>query len=576
MRLINTSTGLFEEFIGRNIPKYAILSHTWGEGEVSFKDMSDPAREDKKGYKKIVKTCEMASQAGTPYAWVDTCCIDKSSSAELTEAINSMYRWYGGSEICYAYLSDLPASASVDSDTLHNALKKCRWFFRGWTLQELIAPRDVYFFDMEWNYIGSKRDLTPSLESITGINQNILLHEQPLKSVVVAERMSWAAHRKTTRVEDTAYCLLGIFDVNMPLLYGEEERAFRRLQEEIIKSTDDLSIFAWTVPKTISPSQPPEECIYSGVLTDSPAAFSRIGFDKKLGCIGDISITNRGIKCQAAMRVGAIPKKQGEHYILAVATYRGQSSRWSLGIRVKKYDSNRFVREDPHAFVNCDSMRIDPPQEVYLLIDPPATPLKSIHLREMRPEVLSIKLLPNMRIIYDSVEPKSRYDVESELFFAPEYFECDSCILSLSLLINPTFITKFTLFITHPWSEFDTPFGLIHDEPFRDQLAGLRDKIKKQTCSSDRIQRYLVSNGIPISNKIAIKIPGGNTSALILADRSWGQDEENRPTLYPRVEVSSKIAQTGSGFIEDFCRMIKLESSAGTLQKYVHQPPNYV
>jgi hypothetical protein len=171
MRLINTRTGLFEEFIGGNIPKYAILSHTWGEEEVSFTALSDPSSnyKNKKGYRKIDMTCKIASQAGLSYAWVDTCCIDKSSSAELTEAINSMYRWYQRSTICYAFLSDLPPTSSLET-----ALKGCRWFERGWTLQELIAPDEIYFFDRDWNYIGSKRDLVEELSKITGIRTSVL------------------------------------------------------------------------------------------------------------------------------------------------------------------------------------------------------------------------------------------------------------------------------------------------------------------------------------------------------------------------------------------------------------------
>lgn len=122
MRLINTATGLFEEFVGTNIPNYAILSHTWEGEEVSFKDMNDGTYRDKKGFRKIEMTCQLAAKEGLQYAWVDTCCIDKSSSAELTEAINSMYRWYQRAEVCYAFLLDLPEKA-----TLSVELSNCRW-----------------------------------------------------------------------------------------------------------------------------------------------------------------------------------------------------------------------------------------------------------------------------------------------------------------------------------------------------------------------------------------------------------------------------------------------------------------
>src|SRR5262245_27721437 len=107
MRLINTSTLSFEEFVGEDMPKYAILSHTWESEEVVFQDWANPSSKDRKGYEKISRTCDIAKARGLGYVWVDTCCIDKSSSAELTEAINSMYHWYSRSEICFVYLSDL-------------------------------------------------------------------------------------------------------------------------------------------------------------------------------------------------------------------------------------------------------------------------------------------------------------------------------------------------------------------------------------------------------------------------------------------------------------------------------------
>jgi hypothetical protein len=122
MRLINTSTYQLEEFFGSQIPKYAILSHTWEDEEVSFKDISDGTHAHKKGFVKIAKTCELAASEGLAYAWVDTCCIDKSSSAELTEAINSMFRWYERAEVCYAFLSDLPVHSDLDK-----IMPSCRW-----------------------------------------------------------------------------------------------------------------------------------------------------------------------------------------------------------------------------------------------------------------------------------------------------------------------------------------------------------------------------------------------------------------------------------------------------------------
>ncbi|KAI1774759.1 HET-domain-containing protein [Hypoxylon cercidicola] len=509
MRLINTSTGWVEEFLGRNIPKYAILSHTWEEEEVSFKDMSNSDHMRKKGYRKICKTCQMASQAGIPYAWVDTCCIDKSSGAELTEAINSMYRWYERAEICYVYLSDLPASAP-----LNTALRRCRWNTRGWTLQELVAPENIDFFDQDWNNIGSKQRLVRELEKITGIGEKILLHKQPLKSVLVAHKMSWAARRETTRIEDTAYCLLGIFGVNMPLLYGEEEKAFRRLQEEIIKSTPDLSIFAWTIPKTINPSQGPDERVYSGILAESPAAFSMAAVNPS-GRSPEFSVTNKGIKSQVAMFIGPVPGKRGERYVLPLHNWSPASSR--LGILLRKFDIDQFVREDPSTLIECsDRRRYAAPQEIYCPMEFPL-PYKGSSIAEMRPLFLQFRLPPEMRIKYESVEPKSRYDVEDQLFFTPEPLGSDPCTLSLSLDVSSEFKAECTFIIASWWSGISMQYSLVHDEPFHSVLDDIRDKLGKQTCSNWQMLRYLASNNISRSRSVVISIPGGHTNVLISA-----------------------------------------------------------
>lgn len=233
--------------MGSNTPKYAILSHTWETDEISFQEMqiiskySDHPSRKKLGYIKIRKTCEKAKSNGIAYAWVDTCCIDKTSSAELSEAINSMYRWYQKAEVCYALLRDFDAGLIA----IKAGLPLCRWFTRGWCLQELIAPQIVEFFDVHWNFIGSKAALTSQISKITQIDQEVLIDNRLVSRIPVARKMSWAAGRQTTQTEDLAYCLLGIFDVNMPMLYGEGAKAFMRLQEEIIKKSNDLSIFAF-------------------------------------------------------------------------------------------------------------------------------------------------------------------------------------------------------------------------------------------------------------------------------------------------------------------------------------------
>lgn len=189
---------------------------------------------------------------GYEYVWIDTCCIDKTSSAELSEAINSMFAWYQEAKVCYAYLFDVP----------DRPLKASRWFTRGWTLQELIAPREVIFYDGNWRNLGDRTSLGPRISQCTRIPESILSGEKDLDTFSTAQRMSWAAERQTTRVEDRAYCLMGLFGVNMPLIYGEREAAFIRLQEEILRISEDHSLFAWKSSDT-----------RAGLLATSPAAF---------------------------------------------------------------------------------------------------------------------------------------------------------------------------------------------------------------------------------------------------------------------------------------------------------------
>jgi hypothetical protein len=245
MRLLNVSSLVLREFFEPNVPRYAILSHTWEEGEVLFEDIChiDQAK-NKAGFVKVKKACKLAQSQGYKYIWIDTCCINKSSSAELTEAINSMYRWYKESDICYAFLSDVSGGKSFLSSP--HELRNSRWFTRGWTLQELLAPDNVEFYCSKWKSIGNKKEnsLRSIIADITKIDESVLRGEDILE-ISVARRMYWAAGRQTTRIEDLAYSLLGIFDINMPLIYGEGHKAFRRLQEEILKTTDDQSIFAW-------------------------------------------------------------------------------------------------------------------------------------------------------------------------------------------------------------------------------------------------------------------------------------------------------------------------------------------
>ncbi|KAI3318912.1 HET-domain-containing protein [Xylariaceae sp. AK1471] len=248
MRLLNCKSLRIEEFIAGRVPQYAILSHTWGDNEPSFTEWNSRftrLRKIKKaGFAKILSTCKRARQDGLLYVWVDTVCIDKSSSAELSEAINSMFAWYQSAKVCYVFLEDV-ASDLPDQADLLSVFRRSRWFTRGWTLQELLAPDYILFFSRDWIELGTKKALASSISLATGIDQLCLCKEKRLRDYSIAQRMSWAADRSTTREEDIAYSLLGMFNINMPLLYGEGGKAFRRLQEEILKTSDDHSILTF-------------------------------------------------------------------------------------------------------------------------------------------------------------------------------------------------------------------------------------------------------------------------------------------------------------------------------------------
>lgn len=235
MRLLECNSSyefsLTKDFVGGGIPQYAILSHTWGADvdEVSYRDLVDGTGKDKTGYNKMRFCAEQARRDRLQYFWIDTCCIDKSNSSELAEAINSMFHWYSNAIKCYVYLSDVPVP--VDNNEPHSAFQRSRWFTRGWTLQELLAPGVVEFFSEDQKYLGDKESLERHICEITGIPSRAL-RGASLAEFNVTERMAWAKTRQTTREEDMAYSLLGIFGIYLPLIYGEGiENARNRLQE---------------------------------------------------------------------------------------------------------------------------------------------------------------------------------------------------------------------------------------------------------------------------------------------------------------------------------------------------------
>jgi hypothetical protein len=269
MRLLSLDeNGSFSltEFFGVDIPPYAILSHTWGPDneEVTFKDLLEGSHGTKTGVRKLHFCVQEASKDNLQYFWVDTCSIDKASSAELSEAINSMFRWYRNSNRCYVYLSDVSTAVSQSPQPAwETMLRKSRWFTRGWTLQELVAPASVEFFSIEGKMIGNKVSLERQIHEITGIAVEVLRDAALLPQFSIDERMSWAAGRQTKREEDSAYSLLGIFDIHIPLIYGEgKHKAMIRLRKEIQESLKDETLIQrtkrlWMEEDTTNHEQPP-------------------------------------------------------------------------------------------------------------------------------------------------------------------------------------------------------------------------------------------------------------------------------------------------------------------------------
>lgn len=250
---------------------YAILSHTWRlEGdEITYQDMVSKSLQElmtRESAHKIRLTCEQAKRDSLDYVWIDTCCIDKTSSAELSEAINSMFAWYNLARVCYVYMSDV--------DIADGPMAFCwsRWFTRAWRLQELLAPKEVRFYDRRWKFMGRLADPKCAMvvSKATGIPTDLLLHKTDLRSASIAQRMSWAAKRHATRVEDRAYSLLGIFAVQMPMIYGEGYKAFIRLQEQIIQTSTDHSIFCWGISQNDRSMLPSSRSL----LAPSPAYFA--------------------------------------------------------------------------------------------------------------------------------------------------------------------------------------------------------------------------------------------------------------------------------------------------------------
>jgi hypothetical protein len=418
------------EFSGQDIPPYAILSHTWGPDseEVTYHDVTEKTGQNKTGYGKIRLCGIHAARDGLQYLWVDTCCIDKSSSAELTESINSMFEWYKAAVVCYVTLADLDPNGVVATE-----LPRCRWFTRGWTLQELLAPEHIRFYDRIWNCIGTKATLACHLSNITGISINVLMHGQlPLASA--ATKMSWAAQRETKRVEDKAYSMLGIFDVNMPLIYGEGMKAFRRLQEEIIKRDNDLTLFAWDTPDGM-----PQGLL--SPLASSPGAFAKSGaITRYTDDFAEFSVTNKGllisgdIPLRTAVVVGGA--SSGDTSILYLVCL-GRGTTYDGGILLRKIGPKLFCRDGRHPLAGFSTLilqeRMYEVSETYILLDTSYAVKAALAYRN---QAIHIPVGTTFELRY--TYPETLWDDTHRLFLRPKHYDWFHHPMVLVMKFNAT------------------------------------------------------------------------------------------------------------------------------------------
>ncbi|KAE8442431.1 hypothetical protein EG329_003389 [Mollisiaceae sp. DMI_Dod_QoI] len=281
-----------------------------------------------------------------------------------------MFAWYRKARRCYVYLSDVESISD---------LSQSRWFTRGWTLQELIAPTEVIFFNKYWLQIGTKNSAGHSLmnviSAITTIPPVVLTAEfEPgqLSLFSIAQIMSWAAERQTTREEDLAYCLIGLFGVNMPMIYGEGNKAFLRLQLEILKVTYDHSIFTWTRPRVEN----------SSPFALAPSEFQQCGNVSRSAAgnhaESEYAMTNRGLRIKLVL-MSARSIDPSEYYAALNCTEDGIER----GIYIMRINNtDQYTRSRCFELGRRDEHFCDKPEteEIYIT-SPPAKLNTSYEIR---------------------------------------------------------------------------------------------------------------------------------------------------------------------------------------------------
>lgn len=480
MRLINTHTVSLEEFIDQQVPPYAILSHTWDREEVTYEDMNMPDRTaiGKNGLLKIEESCRIASP-DYEYIWIDSCCIDKTNPVELSKAVNSMFRWYADAKVCFAFLADFDLADSKSE------LRRARWFTRGWTLQELVAPPEVHFYDASWSFVGKRSTLCQALSNITKIDETLLAGTEQreirslLRRTTVAKRMSWATNRETTVVEDIAYCLLGIFGVNMPLMYGEGAEAFIRLQVEIIRDTNDLTLFGWqtptsalSYPNTANPSSSSLSVRYRGILAIHPSEFAEATALLPTRCAKanpEFSMSNKGLRITIPLRKSVTT----DFNFMPLYCHSSSTPSFNYGIHLKHQGGGNYVRAHPEKLAIEGKGALMAPRTIYLSknLDPTEQlehPLDQPHEYGIR----FVFVFKNYPIRLVSAHPEREWDPENYMFNtsgAPNFtgyliFYVGMLRSRLGWLGNERFVVAcgFSDEKQDPWVSVGREFGPVH------------------------------------------------------------------------------------------------------------------
>ncbi|KAH7087186.1 heterokaryon incompatibility protein-domain-containing protein [Paraphoma chrysanthemicola] len=547
MRLLDATTQTFREFDDSYIPAYAILSHRWEDGEMTYQELRDePAKaKRKKGFEKIQLCCRHALKEDLDYTWIDTCCIDKTSSAELSESINSMYRWYRNAAVCYAYLSDVQApSESKKHDNSRRLLsneeptasefRASKWWSRGRTLQELIAPQNLKFFANDgqegWAELGGKRALLPLVKHITGIPRDIL-RGADVRICSTAMRMSWASDRETTRLEDRAYCLLGIFDVNMPLLYGEGKKAFLRLQEEIMKQSDDQTLFAWQHGSHYAGGQS------LGPLASEASQFRGLGHllpIRSTDLQSTYRMTHKGLEIDLPLIMDKGSRRATAILHCSSAAFFPDRIALPL-VRVGDDDSNQFAREATHGPLS--SINSKPAA---------AAVTKTIFInqesqQDVEWQTRTLVRFSNCKQHHYSLEHWSSGtekfptdDLERECFYVPSKYQkgvfflktADHSWLTVLFTVNIRFsgqsacqLKYYPVSITQSWN--DIIYALEKD--YQNQLQG---DFGKSNCQSSLL--YL-PNERSIYANIGLKIVDGESMVVFDVDFRYVHDAPREP-----------------------------------------------